>query len=220
MRDAVRTVHDLVGQVQPFDDLEERHLAETLLWLESTDDVFRRRRPDVPQQHLVSYAVLMAPGGATLLADHRLAGRWLPPGGHVEPGEHPAQTASREIHEELGVDATFALPGARPRFVTVSQTVGPDTHTDVSLWFVLEGSEDMPLRPDASEFAAVRWWTPEEVRGEDPARFDPGFLRFLSKIGAAALSPSGPTCAPDGDSRGFGTLGGRPRSSGDRAPLS
>ncbi len=220
MRDAVRAVHELVGQVEPVDELEARHLADTLLWLESTDDVFRRRKPDVPDRHLVAYAVLMAADGAILLADHLLAGRWLPTGGHVEPDEHPAQTARREVREELGVDVPFAPPGGGPRFVTVSQTVGPGTHTDVSLWFVLEGRTDMPLLPDPQEFEAVRWWTPAEVRAEQPSRFDPGFLRFMDKIGDAVPSPSGPALAPDGDSRGFGTLGARPRSSGDRAPLS
>lgn len=31
-----------------------------------------------------------------------LKGRWLPPGGHVEPGETPDQAAIREVFEETG----------------------------------------------------------------------------------------------------------------------
>lgn len=30
---------------------------------------------------------------------------WLPPGGHVEPGEDPWQTVVRECREELHIDA-------------------------------------------------------------------------------------------------------------------
>ena len=41
--------------------------------------------------------------GGVLLVNHINAGLWLPPGGHVEPDEHPAQTASREALEELGI---------------------------------------------------------------------------------------------------------------------
>jgi 8-oxo-dGTP pyrophosphatase MutT (NUDIX family) len=29
--------------------------------------------------------------------------RWMPPGGHLEPGESPAQAVERELKEELGI---------------------------------------------------------------------------------------------------------------------
>ncbi len=41
--------------------------------------------------------------GRTALHWHRL-GRWLPPGGHVEPDEDPLQAVLREVQEELGLD--------------------------------------------------------------------------------------------------------------------
>lgn len=50
------------------------------------------------------------PRGELLLT--RVASRgWDVPGGHVEPGEAPGETASRELHEETGV----ALPVAELR---------------------------------------------------------------------------------------------------------
>ncbi|WTO11674.1 NUDIX domain-containing protein [Micromonospora sp. NBC_00617] len=77
-----------------------------------------------------------AADGSVLLVDHVNAGLWLPPGGHVEPDEHPVQTARREARGELGIDADN-LDG-QPVFLTVTRTVGIDHgHTDVSLWFVL-----------------------------------------------------------------------------------
>jgi 8-oxo-dGTP pyrophosphatase MutT (NUDIX family) len=41
--------------------------------------------------------------GRTALHWHRL-GRWLPPGGHIEPDEDPLQAVLREVREELGLD--------------------------------------------------------------------------------------------------------------------
>ena len=80
-------------------------------------DVYRRVKPATPPRHLVSYAALTDPRDwSVFLVDHRLAGLWLPPGGHVEPSEEPAVTAAREAREELGVDADFSIAGRRPVF--------------------------------------------------------------------------------------------------------
>lgn len=46
-----------------------------------------------------------------LLMDHKKAELWLPPGGHVEPGENPRETVRREAKEKLGIDAEFPLTG-------------------------------------------------------------------------------------------------------------
>jgi 8-oxo-dGTP diphosphatase len=177
---AVAAVADLVSSVAPLDAVEARHRVEALAWLRSTDDVFRREKPATPPRHLVSYVVPTDPAdGAVLLAAHRNAGLWLPPGGHVEPGEHPADTARRELVEELSVSAAVA---ARPAFLTITTTVGIDAgHEDVSLWFVAEVPQTAELRPDQDEFAGVRWWSRAEMAAADPAGFDPHFHRYLAK---------------------------------------
>ena len=112
------TISDLIAALEPFDELEADHRAGTLEWLSSTDDVYRRVKPATPPRHLVSYVVPTDPeDGSPLLVEHRNARLWLPPGGHVEPGEHPAVTASRELQEELGVSG--AAP--TPVFLTVTR---------------------------------------------------------------------------------------------------
>jgi ADP-ribose pyrophosphatase YjhB (NUDIX family) len=171
-------LYGVIAALSPVDDLEARHLAQARAWLESTDDVYRRVRPATPAMHLVSYVVPLD-ADAVLLVDHRNARLWLPPGGHVEPGEDPALTAARELHEELGVDGAAATPV----FLTVTRTVGVDAgHTDVSLWYTAAVGRDRPLAADEGEFAAVRWWTRAEIAAADPVGFDPHLGRFLAKV--------------------------------------
>ena len=189
MRTSVAVVHELVSRLQPLDELEGAHRSQVLRWLCATDDVFRRVKPAVPPQHLVSYVVPVDPAdGSILLVDHINAGLWLPPGGHVDVDENPARTAEREVHEELGLGAEKLEE--QPLFLTSTRTVGLDAgHTDVSLWFVLACPRDQALSPDRGEFHRVRWWTPAELAAADPARFDPHFGRFLGKLAAVRDAP-------------------------------
>src|SRR5688500_11567184 len=171
MRSPVAAVHEIVAALTPLDDLEATHRRETLRWLEGTDDVFRRVSPATPPRHLVSYVVPISPGGDILLVDHVKAGLWLPPGGHVDPDEHPADTARREAREELGVEVEV-----RPVFLTATQTRDNETrHTDVSIWYVAVGARGWTV-PESDEFREARWWTPREVAAAGEV-FDPHLRR-------------------------------------------
>lgn len=196
MQQAIDGVRDLVAAIVPADDRERADQRDCQSWLASTPDIYRLVKPATPAKHLVSYAVLIDERDRSVfLVDHRLAGLWLPAGGHVEPGEDPAACARREAAEELGIEADFSIAGQVPFFVTVTRTVdvaGPDAspadqaahrpHTDVSLWYVLSGRQDMPIALDEREFAGGRWWRAAEVESADPRFFDPGLGRFLAKL--------------------------------------
>ncbi|MBM7783778.1 NUDIX hydrolase [Tenggerimyces flavus] len=189
MRASVRTIHQLIAAIPPLDGLEAEHQTQALRWLERTDDVFRRVKPATPSPHLVAYTVLVDPADrSSLLVHHRNAGLWLPPGGHVEPDEYPADAADREVREELGIVPRFADPARRPAFVTVTETVGIDHgHTDVSLWFLLLGERDLALTTDLAEFTEARWWSPAEVRAAEAGSFDPHYARFSRKVTAGLV---------------------------------
>src|SRR6185369_14771519 len=114
-----------------------------------------------------------------LLVDHKNAQLWLPPGGHVEPGEHPRQAVSREIKEELNLSVAASEVGP-PLMVTCTQTVGLSSgHTDVSLWYTVNGNRSRPLEFDSSEFNAVQWFN---FRAAPLHRADPHLGRFLQKL--------------------------------------
>jgi 8-oxo-dGTP diphosphatase len=180
---SVQVVHGPVSGIQPGDAVEWEHRTDTLKWLETTNDVYRRAKPATPERHLVSHVVLVDPDDASiLLVDHRNARLWPPPGGHVEPGEHPTDTARREAHEELGIDPVLVEPSGQPSFITVTRTGGVDAgHTDVSLWYLLVGRRGMNLVIDVTEFNQARWWTPADMQAADPEGFDPHYLRFVDK---------------------------------------
>jgi 8-oxo-dGTP diphosphatase len=187
-------VYELVDTIAPLDQLEADHIADTLRWLKATDDVFRRSKPATPARHLVSYVVLLdRPHREILLVDHVSAGLLLPPGGHVELDEHPAATARRECQEELGVEARLAENGD-PVFLTVTETAGLSAgHTDVSLWFIADGSRGDTLTLHETEFRDARWWSLEDVAAVDERRFDPHLDRFLAKAFSTREQPQNPT---------------------------
>jgi 8-oxo-dGTP diphosphatase len=183
VRPSVEAVAQAVSDLAAGDEHEADDIAVTLRWLQWTDDVFRRMKPDVPDRHLVSYVVPVDPdSGHVLLGEHLNARLWLPPGGHVEVDEHPAVTARREAAEELGIDATGRL-SADPLFLSSTHTVGVDSgHTDVGLWFLLVLRRHDRVDVDYREFRSVRWWSPDEVRAVPPGCFDPAFGRFTAKL--------------------------------------
>jgi 8-oxo-dGTP pyrophosphatase MutT (NUDIX family) len=182
MRAATR---DLVAAIDPLDDTEVRHRAQVLDWIDSGEPLWRTAKPTTPAMHLVSYAVVIDPAlEHALLVDHRIAGLWLPTGGHIEPGEHPTTTARRELAEELGIHpATHRAFGDRPVLVTVTETVGDvTTHHDVSLWYAFTTPTDTDIQPDPVEFADTRWWPIEQITHRHGTRFDPHLPRFLAKL--------------------------------------
>jgi len=174
MREAIRTE---ISAIEPLDRLERRHLEETLEWIDSGVELCRCEKPATPPKHLVSYFVLVD-GDWVLLVDHIKAQLWLPSGGHVEPGEHPAETVVREAKEELGIDVSSVCE--RPVFLTVTKTVGLTAgHIDVSLWYVLKGDRHAVLDFDQSEFSRIKWFRRDEVPYN---RTDPHLGRFLEKV--------------------------------------
>ena len=177
-----RQIRDEFTSISPFDQREQDDLAAALAWIDSGAELCRLAKPATPAIHLVSYFVVID-GGHLVLVDHRNAQRWLPPGGHVEPGEHPRTTVERELLEELGFTAPH--PVGAPIFVTASTTVGLTAgHTDISLWYLIHASRRQPIVFDEHEFSDVRWFP---FDGVPQARSEPHLQRFLAKLDLARI---------------------------------
>ena len=63
--------------------------------------------------HYTAGGIVLDDHGRVLLVQHRNHGRWLQPGGSIEPHEDPASAAVREIGEETGI---LAEPLGTPNF--------------------------------------------------------------------------------------------------------
>ncbi len=114
----------------------------------------------------------------TLLRWHRKNQMWLPPGGHIEPGEDPAQAVLREVKEETGLEAEIVnhnggpLPFARPAQLPPPYTIliedipeGPHQHIDL-IYFLRPRDPDPQVT--ASPGDALAWVTEEQLRRDDP----------------------------------------------------
>lgn len=172
-------IYQIVSAIRPLDSLEDRHIRFVLDWIESGNEIFRIEKPATPDTHLVAYFVITSPGmDRILLVDHKKAERWLPTGGHVDPGENPKETVKREAKEELGIEAEFLFD--EPLLLTVTETVGNVAkHTDVSLWYLLKGDPSQALDYDSNEFHQIRWFGIDEIPVE---KSDPHMQRFLEKM--------------------------------------
>lgn len=166
-----------VERIAPLDDLEKAAKIDVLSWIDSGAEICRLEKPAMPPKHLISYFAVVD-GEHILLVDHINAELWLPTGGHVEPGEHPRDTALREAKEELSMDGEFL--NDCPLFLTITDTVGKTAgHTDVSIWYVLRGDRSAKLLFDTSEFRSIRWFHKDEVPLD---RTDKHMHRFLKKL--------------------------------------
>src|SRR4051794_8624447 len=130
---------------------------------------------DQPGAHFTASALVVdASGEHVALIHHRKIGRWLQPGGHVEPGDASlADGALREAREELGVDVALHPTAPRPLDVDVHEfpaREGAPAHLPLDVRFLLVAGE-RELAHDAAEAHGATWYAWDEalaIAGERP----------------------------------------------------
>ncbi len=105
------------------------------------------------RKHFTATAFVVR-GDAALLHWHRRLAQWLPPGGHIEPDEEPAEAALREVREETGLVCEVVPTSPSHAFAGPRQLPAPYT-------ILLE---EIPERdPSAAADAALRTGEPAHM---------------------------------------------------------
>jgi 8-oxo-dGTP pyrophosphatase MutT (NUDIX family) len=112
-------------------------------------------------------AVFVVHDDRVLLHYHQKLTRWLPPGGHIEPGELPDEAALREVHEETGVIAALIrdsgigqvgpdlpLQLCRPAGIQL-EDISPG-HQHIDLIYFARGEPADP-RPEVGWYGPYEW---------------------------------------------------------------
>ena len=111
--------------------------------------------PDI----LVSAAILTDADGRVLVVRKQGTTRFMQPGGKPEAGETPAETLTRELHEELGLE--LGLDDLEPLGRFVSEAANEPGHRVVADAFVVTIGAAQPVAQ--AELAELRWITPADA---------------------------------------------------------
>jgi len=129
-----------------------------------------RIRPRAEVTRDFTVAVFVVHDGRVLLHFHPKLGKWLPPGGHIEPNELPDEAAVREVVEETGLRVRLVgekgLPTDYP-----DQPVQLVVPAGIQLEFISKDHEHIDLvyfavPQDVSDLTiddAFRWLAPDEL---------------------------------------------------------
>jgi 8-oxo-dGTP pyrophosphatase MutT (NUDIX family) len=109
--------------------------------------------------HVTASAVIVGRRG-TIMLRHRRLGRWMQPGGHLNPGEAPSDGARREAMEETGLPVGHPPPG--PLLLGLDVHDAALGHTHLDLRYLLIGADTDPA-PAPGESPAVRWCSFDEA---------------------------------------------------------
>jgi 8-oxo-dGTP pyrophosphatase MutT (NUDIX family) len=117
--------------------------------------------------------------GRVLLHLHKRQGIWLPPGGHIERDELPADAAVREVEEETGLRVRLHSEAEaaglahemdcgvvpQPAFILI-EDINP-FHQHIDLTYFARVSDDEMARARSPAERGFHWFAPDDLPAED-----------------------------------------------------
>jgi 8-oxo-dGTP pyrophosphatase MutT (NUDIX family) len=189
-RDLVAAVRAEVAARAPADAREAWSCRRTLAYL---DWLAAPLDEHADPTHVTGSAIVVDGAGRILLHRHKRLGRWLQPGGHLDPDEGPAQAAVRETLEESGLVASH--PSGEPSLVHVDVHEGPRGHLHLDLRYLLRADGSARLAPADGESPDVAWFEVEEAMARGDGSVAAAVRAALASGGTAGeltTPPGGP----------------------------
>jgi 8-oxo-dGTP diphosphatase len=130
-------------------------------------------------RHFTASGIVLSDDGHVLLVEHRKLGRWLYPGGHIDPDEDPAQAVIREVAEETGItckiiaESRFSHPAVgvlpSPFTICVQDIPGDaenESHQHIDMVYVLTPGSGQAT-PQVEEVTGCAWVSLDKVADLD-----------------------------------------------------
>lgn len=112
-----------------------------------------------------------------LLIKHRKLGKWIQPGGHIEPNEDPEEAALRETFEETGLNVK--LVGKKfPReqdFIfplALQKNIVEENHIHIDFVYLAYPKENQKEIINYNETEGLEWFTLDQIVNDNFETFD------------------------------------------------
>ena len=172
---------------RPWNEQEERDLAELICRLESGEPLFDRENTSA---HLTASAWVTTPDRSrVLMAYHNLYDSWAWLGGHADGEQDLLAVALREAQEESGI---FATPVSEDIFsVEILPVSGHEkkgeylpSHLHLNVTFLLEANPSASIRPKEDENSRVGWFGVEDAltASSEPWMRDRIYRKLCEKV--------------------------------------
>lgn len=176
----------LLEEYQPSTSAEAEHLASILELLSTKPSAFDGL--EYQPGHITASAFVVHPSEpAAALMKHRKIGRWLQPGGHVEPDDSDIESAARrEVAEEVGIShlVSFGVTDVDVHVFPQRADQPEHLHLDIRIGFVAASDELV----DGGESDGVRWATFNEMQQMEESLARPA-RRLEAMDAAGTLRP-------------------------------
>lgn len=147
-----------------------RILKKSLCASQAIFDAYQKRikegsltRDDDSESHFCVYFLPQNPKNKEIfIVDHKKAGLWLSPGGHIDKGETVFKALSREIFEELGLK-NFFKKEPEPFLFTITPINKPRHTLHYDIWYLML-TDGHDFKIDFTEFNNVKWLSINEAR--------------------------------------------------------
>jgi 8-oxo-dGTP pyrophosphatase MutT (NUDIX family) len=151
----VTEVQRLRAAIEAHQAGDEREAASRDTFLAELGSLERPFDEHADLTHVTGSGIVVGPRGV-VLHNHRRLKMWMQPGGHIEPGETPADAALRESEEETGL--RLSHPPAGPVMVHVDVHPAANGHIHLDVRYLLFGPDHDPA-PPPDESQEVAWFS-------------------------------------------------------------